>query len=347
LMLAEHVTAKDLDWDHMSPEEKAAVIGLVEISKPKNNGNNDFNSDPAKNIKVGSPPIDDAPFGEKAEGGKPIFKPIGNLFTKYKPLKDGGPPYGPGIRLISAANIKPEPIRWIWDGYLAMGKLHLIAGKPSAGKTAVALDLSATISCGGTFPDGARAQPGNVLIWSGEDGLADTLVPRLIVAGADMSRIKFVGEKIDGSESRAFYPAVDMPLLERAAEQLGDVTLLILDPVVSTIQGDSHKNAEVRRGLQPVVDFCQRVGCAVIGITHLSKGTQGQDPIDRITGSLAFGAVARVILLATREENSGDELGPGRRVITRVKNNIGADGGGFFYEIREKYPGLSAARSSG
>jgi putative DNA primase/helicase len=252
----------------------------------------------------------------------------------------------PYVKLINGTSVTPEPISWIWPGWLAKGKFHLLAGKPSAGKTTVALDFCAAISRGGTFPDGQRAQPGNVVIWSGEDGLRDTLVPRLMAAKADMSRVHLVGQRTDGSESRAFDPAADMRLLVEAAERLGGVELLTLDPVVSSIQGDSHKNAEVRRGLQPVVDFCEKVGCAAIGITHLSKGTQGQDPIDRITGSLAFGAVARVALLATREEDSGDEPGSGRRVITRVKSNIGPDGGGFFYEIRPtlQVPGITTSK---
>jgi RecA-family ATPase len=134
------------------------------------------------------------------------------------------------------------------------------------------LDLAATISRGGKFPDKTQAQPGNVLIWSGEGGQSDTLLPRLIAANADLSRIHFV----KGSQNRVFDPAVDMPQLMQAAEQLGDAALLILDPIVSVVQGDSHKNAEVRRGLQPVVDLCERVGCAAIGITHLSKGTQAK-----------------------------------------------------------------------
>jgi hypothetical protein len=104
-------------------------------------------------------------------------------------------------------------------------------------------------------------------------------------------------------------------------------------------------NAEVRRDLQPVVNFTERTGCAVIGITHLSKGTHGQDPIDRITGSVAFGAVARLAFLATREENSHDGA-LCRRVITRIKSNIGPDGGGFYYDIEpvELPPGINTSK---
>jgi putative DNA primase/helicase len=126
-----------------------------------------------------------------------------------------------------------------------------------------------------------------------------------------------------------------MPLLISKAEAIGGIALLVIDPVVSAVQGDSHKNAEVRRGLQRVVDFAEKAGCAVIGITHLSKGTQGQDPVDRIAGSLAFAAAARVCFLAAREKDNGEVPGSGRRVITRIKSNIGPDGGGFYYGIKQ------------
>jgi putative DNA primase/helicase len=243
----------------------------------------------------------------------------------------------PSVILIGAAGIKPEPIAWLWYGYIAKGKLHILAGKPSTGKTTLCIELAAIISSGGTFPDGTKATPGNVLIWTSEDGIADTLVPRLVAANADRERVYFVDGKKEADERKAFDPATDMPLLISVVKRVGGCSLLIIDPIVSAIQGDSHKNAEVRRGLHPVVVFAEKTGCAVVGITHLSKGTQGQDPIDRITGSLAFGAAARVVLLAFREKNNG-EPGPGRRVLARAKSNIGPDDGGFFYEIKPTLP---------
>src|SRR5207247_2109722 len=88
---------------------------------------------------------------------------------------------GSSVCLIRADTIAPEPIRWIWKDWLAAGKLHVLAGRPGAGKTTLALTLAATISSSGRWPDGSRAEVGNVLIWSGEDGMGDTIVPRLII----------------------------------------------------------------------------------------------------------------------------------------------------------------------
>ncbi|MCU0679002.1 MAG: glycogen/starch synthase, partial [Planctomycetes bacterium] len=149
------------------------------------------------------------------------------------------------------------------------------------------------------------------------------------VYGADLERIIRKRKKdltgiLNGIDTNFFDPARDMPLLHRTVDEAGGVSVLVLDPIVSAIQGDSHKNAEVRRGLQPIVDFAAATDAAVIGITHLSKGTGGQDPVDRITGSLAFGAVTRLAFLVARED-AGEE-GSSRRVITRAKSNIGPDG---------------------
>lgn len=238
---------------------------------------------------------------------------------------------GPVVKLQCAADITPESVEWLWGGWLAKGKLHILAGKPGTGKTTLALALASTITTGGTWPDGSRCHaPGDVVVWSGEDGLKDTLVPRLMAAGADLRRVHFVGDVTGPDGPRPFDPAFDVPLLSRELE-LTRPALLILDPVISAVAGDSHKNAEVRRALQPLVDVAARVGCAVLGITHLSKGTQGRDPTERVTGSIAFAALARVVLLATKHENPGPDDPP--RLLVRSKSNIGPDDGGISYDL--------------
>lgn len=234
------------------------------------------------------------------------------------------------VSLVSAQNVRAEPVRWLWPGWLAGGKLAIIGGAPGCGKTTIALALGAVVSQGGAFPDGSRcAAPGNVLIWSGEDDPGDTLKPRLLAAGANLSRCFFVTTTLDADGSRPFDPAQDMAALDAAADRLGSVRLLIADPIVSAVAGDSHKNAEVRRALQPMVEFAARHGCAVIGITHFTKGTAGRDPVERITGSLAFAALARLVMVAAKERSGEDE----RRVFVRAKSNIGPDGGGFAYSL--------------
>lgn len=191
----------------------------------------------------------------------------------------------------------------------------------------------ATVTAGGRWPDGSACEPGNVLIWSGEDDPKDTLLPRLMAMGADVSRVYFIdGTRIDG-KAEPFDPARDMPALLAEAVRIGDVRLLIVDPVVSAVAGDSHKNGEVRRALQPLVDLASTLEAAVLGISHFSKGSGGRDPVERVTGSLAFGALARVVMCAVKVKGTdGDD---DRRILARAKSNIGPDDGGFEYRIAQ------------
>jgi putative DNA primase/helicase len=237
-----------------------------------------------------------------------------------------------GVILIRGSEIEPEPISWLWPQWLALGKLHLLAGAPGQGKTTIALAMAATVTTGAHWPCSSRCAPGNVLIWSGEDDPTDTLLPRLIAMGADRSRIYFVqGARVDG-EVVPFDPSSHIAELTAAVERIGDVRLMIVDPVVSAVAGDGYKNNEVRRALQPIVDLASSLGAAAIGITHLSKGTTGRDPVERITGSIAFAAVARVVMLVAKIK---DENGEDQRILVRAKSNIGPDDGAFEYHIEQ------------
>lgn len=236
------------------------------------------------------------------------------------------------VNLLPASSVKVRPVEWLWNGWLARGKLHVFAGTAGTGKTTIALGLAAIVSTGGRFPDGTLCPKGSVLIWSGEDAIDDTLVPRLIASGADLSKIHFIRDTtLANFEKGSFDPATHVDALARAAHDMPDLGLLILDPIVNAVAGDSHKNGEVRRALQPVVEFGERLNCAVLGITHFSKGTQGKDPLERVTGSLAFGALARVVLATARVK----EWDNTRRIFCRAKSNIGDDSGGFEYGLTQ------------
>lgn len=246
------------------------------------------------------------------------------------------------VTLQSAADITPEAIHWLWTGWLAAGKFHILGGAPGTGKTTLAIALAATVSSAGRWPDGTKAEAGNVLIWSGEDDPANTLVPRLIASGANLDRIRFVTGTEGSGGNLPFDPAKDMTGLRDVAQSWGNVRLLIVDPVVSAVAGDSHKNADTRRSLQPLVDLGASLKCAIIGITHFSKGTAGRDPTERITGSIAFAALARVVMIAAKKEQV--EAGKPSRMLARSKSNIGPDEGGFAYDLRQielpQHPGV-------
>lgn len=237
----------------------------------------------------------------------------------------------PSVRLVRGDAVKLEPVRWAWKGFLPLGMLTILGGAPGCGKTTIALSVAATITRGGTWPDGTHCTGGgDVVIWSGEDP-ASVAAARLNASGADMARVHFVAG-VAGDQVETFDPGRDMPLLEATIEGLPAPRLLILDPIVSAVAGDSHKGAEVRRSLQPVVDLAQRLGCAVLGITHFSKGTAGHDPVERVTGSIAFAALARMVLVAAKVKAEADDDEP-RRVLLRAKSNVGPDDGGFAYAL--------------
>jgi RecA-family ATPase len=234
-----------------------------------------------------------------------------------------------GVVLVNGADLDPQPVEWLWNSWLALGKMHLLAGAPGQGKTTIATAFAATVTSGGYWPDGTKCVVGNVLIWSGEDDPADTLLPRLLASGGDRSRVYFVdGTRVNGA-IQPFDPARDMKALQEKAEEIGDVRLLIVDPVVSAVLGDGHKNTETRRSLQPLVDLAANMGIALLGITHFGKGGQGGDPVQRVLGSVAFTAVARVVLVAAKVKN--DDGTGDRRLLARGKSNIGPDGGGYEY----------------
>jgi putative DNA primase/helicase len=264
---------------------------------------------------------------------------LGRGGTPFFVLGDGAPhadgnaknakaDHAPAVSIMPATAYTPEPVRWLWDGWLARGKLHLLAGAPGTGKTTIAISIAATVSAGVRWPDGSAGEHGDVLIWSGEDGVADTLLPRLMVAGGYRGRVHFVDGISDHGKKRFFDPSTDMPALMKEAGRLPNLKLIILDPVVAAVAGDSHKNTETRRGLQPVVDLAGQLDCCLLGITHLSKNTSGREPLERVAGSIAFGAVARVVLATVKPA----DMEQPRRLV-RAKSNIGPDSGGFAYTL--------------
>lgn len=262
-----------------------------------------------------------------------LLQPTGSMLMLHHGAATPSLMGSTALELVCANDILPEPISWLWQDWLARGKVHIMGGAPGTGKTTLAMKLVATITTAGNWPTGEGVKKGNVLIWSGEDDPRDTLVPRLALAGADLSRVFFVGDVQSIEGRRPFDPAKDIDTLKQKFREVGDIALLIVDPIVSAIAGDSHKNAETRRGLQPLVDLAHTHRFALLGITHFTKGTAGRDPLERITGSLAFGAVARVVMVAAKEQRQ--DSAPPKRLLVIAKSNIGRDEGGFSYDLRQ------------
>jgi putative DNA primase/helicase len=284
----------------------------------------------------GAPGKGDAADLVATEGWRDDFDVLLDEARPYDPSTAVGVPAAEApvpIYTRCAADIAPEPVRWVWRNRLARGKLTLIASDPGMGKSLLSIAMTATVTTGGNWPagEGRCEDPGEVLMASYEDDLADTVVPRLMAAGADRTRVHFL-EKVPGDDgARAFDIGRDIDRLEALLQRHPQVRLLVIDPITAAMIGvDSHKNAEVRSVLHPLADVAARHGVAVLGITHVPKGAGGK-AIHKVIGSIAFVAQARIAFITTKDND--DPTGD-RHLFLPTKSNIGDDRVGLSYSKR-------------
>jgi putative DNA primase/helicase len=233
------------------------------------------------------------------------------------------------------SDVQPVPVQWLWPGRIARGKVTLIAGDPGLGKSQLTATLAACVSAGGSWPvDRAACPRGNVLILNAEDDAADTIRPRLDAAGADVSRVHVVEAVREFGEEgriteRAFNLVRDLDTLKLVARNVGNVVLVVVDPISAYLGGtDTHRNADVRAVLAPLSALAGEIGAAIIAVSHLNKAG-GYDANMRVTGSIAFVAAARAAYLVVR-----DPQDPSRRFFLNTKNNLGPDqGNGLAFRV--------------
>ena len=235
-----------------------------------------------------------------------------------------------------AADIVPEKIEWVWPNRIARGKHTTVAGEPGTGKSQQSIATAATVTTGGEWPCGEGRSPlGSVIILNAEDGAADTIVPRLIAAGADLERVHIVSavNGVDGNGRRAINLQTDLELLEQKISEIGDVILVIIDPVSSYLgKADSHKNAEVRSVLEPIGEMAERTRVAVLSITHFSKtgSNTTTKALHRFIGSIAFTGAPRAAF-AVIDDVEHD----GRRLFLHAKNNLAPEPQGLAYRLEQ------------
>jgi putative DNA primase/helicase len=230
----------------------------------------------------------------------------------------------PGPRVIALAEVEPERVEWLWPGYLPRGKVVILDGDPDLGKSAVSIDLAARISTGSLMPDGAEPVKGAVLLLSAEDGLADTIRPRLDAAGGDPAQVVTITEVpvLDDEGKVSARPPVipaDVGLIEQVITARG-VVLVIIDVLMAYLSAtvNAHRDQDIRRALHPLSAMAGRTGCTVLVIRHLNK-SGGDHALYRGGGSIGIVGAARAAFMV----GSDPEDDTGRtRILASVKHNL-------------------------
>jgi hypothetical protein len=235
--------------------------------------------------------------------------------------EDAAPAALRSLRLRKASEFTMRATDWAWGGRIALRALALIAGREGEGKSTLAYWLLSAITRGELAGD-LSGEPRNVVVAATEDSWEATIVPRLVAAGADLDRIfRIEVEEVDGSEGVLLLPR-DVQEARRVLLEV-EAAVLLFDPLMSRVDGklDTHKDQEVRQALEPLTALADEVRCAVVGLIHLSKAST-TDPLTAIMASRAFVAVARSVLLVTRDP---DDDSRERRLVGLAKNNLGRE----------------------
>ena len=253
-----------------------------------------------------------------------------------------------GIEHRRASEIEMIPIRWLWPNRFAFGKVSILAGHPKLGKSQVTASIAAVATTGGKFPvDRTDCPRVGVAILSAEDDPADTIVPRLALAGADRDQVHILGmiQETDdrgGKRRRQFSLEQDLAKLDALLDEVGDIGLIVIDPLTAYLgRIDSHKMSDVRAVLGPLSEFANRTGVAVLCVTHLNKAGGSGEAMMRVIGSGGFVAAARSIYLVMKDADD-----PKRRLFLPAGgNNTPDDVQGLAYQVRggEPKPGIVSA----
>lgn len=238
-------------------------------------------------------------------------------------------------RRASETNIRMQ--QWAIPDYLAKGSLTALAGPKASGKSTIYSTMAAAITRGGlqlSWPGLLNKNSGSVLIISSEDDWDKTIVPRLLAANADLSRIAHIdGKEYLGNNIVPYsFDSKDDERLIQSTKDLGGVSLVVIDPWTLVIKGDANNGIKVQRTLERLSQLAKTLDAAILLIAHVVKGAKGRDPIARFAGNAAVTRVPRGLLIVSKIDDEAIN-DTGTHVLVRVATNIGATGGGWSYHI--------------
>ena len=229
------------------------------------------------------------------------------------------------LRLIKMSDVEPTKVEWLWYPYIPYGKVTIIQGDPGEGKTTLILNLAALLSKGDNLPESnEKSEPINIIYQTAEDGLSDTVKPRLIAANADDDKITVIDES-----------KIELSLTDERLEQAIIETkakLVILDPLQAYIGAnvDMHRANEIRPVMKHLSEVAQRQQCAVVLIGHLNKAI-GMKSSYRGLGSIDIPASARSVLLVGRIKDN-----PTVRVMAQIKSSLAPEGEPIAFELNKE-----------
>jgi hypothetical protein len=225
-----------------------------------------------------------------------------------------GPASVAGILL---SDVVAEKVEWLWQDRIPLGKLTILDGDPGLGKSVLTMDLAGRVSAGLGMPDGSDCKPGGVVILNAEDGLADTIKPRLAAAAGDANRVLALNEIPGPDGPRAITLPSDLAYVEAAIKRM-DAKLVTVDPVMAFLgqEVNVYRDQDCRRALHPLKDLAERTGAAVLVVRHLNKNVAG-NPLYRGGGSIGIIGAARSALLLAKDPDNAD-----LRILASTKCNL-------------------------
>ena len=243
-------------------------------------------------------------------------------YFKSTVLKE--PPKKDSVKIIRMSDVELTPVDWLWKPYLPFGKLSVLQGNPGEGKTYFAIHLAAACTNGKLMPNMERLEPFNVIYQTAEDGLGDTVKPRLIEAGADLDRVLVIDDsdvQLTLSDER-----IEKAIIENNAK------LVIIDPIQAYLGADVDMNRanEVRPIFMRLGQVAQRTGCAILLIGHLNKAA-GMQSLQRGLGSIDIAAAVRSVLFIGKLKHD-----PTMRILTHEKSSLAPPGVSLAFSLGDE-----------
>jgi putative DNA primase/helicase len=248
----------------------------------------------------------------------------------------------PGVVVRRLSDVQAETVHWLWRGRIPFAKLTALDGDPGLGKSTLTLDIAARLTRGDVMPDGSigdQEGPRSVLLLTAEDGVADTIKPRLAAMGADQDHV-FVLDEVAGEDGHGQMPAIprDLAVIE-ALVRAHDVGLIVVDPLIAFLGDSSETNTwrdqDIRRALGPCAAMLERTGAALVMVRHLNKGAGG-NPIYRGGGSIGIIGAARMGLMVSTDPDDDTRL---RRILAMTKANLSAPSKSMAYHMEQAING--------